>query len=107
MVQGISSTGLFGGSFSQKYCSGIFFGYAPILDVGSLCSRQCSVRREPTYLFLTTRVCCNGWAGGSLDPVGRGSRDLTRKTVDAVRVLAEMGRINARQKGLLLADVIR
>lgn len=37
----------------------------------------------------------------------RGSRDLTRKTVDAVRVLEEMGRINEGEKSLLLADVIR
>lgn len=37
----------------------------------------------------------------------RGSRDLTRKTVDAVRVLAEMGRIGEGEKSLLLADVIR
>lgn len=37
----------------------------------------------------------------------RESRDLTRKTVDAVRILADMGRINEKEKGMLLADVIR
>eukprot|EP00752_Nemacystus_decipiens_P006042 g5454.t1 len=37
----------------------------------------------------------------------RESRDLTRKTVDAVRILADMGRISDREKGVLLADVIR
>eukprot|EP00903_Cladosiphon_okamuranus_P020127 g18481.t1 len=37
----------------------------------------------------------------------RESRDLTRKTVDAVRILADMGRINDKEKGMLLADVFR
>ncbi|CAN0225480.1 unnamed protein product [Pylaiella littoralis] len=45
--------------------------------------------------------------GGAGEAALRQSRDLTRKTVDAVRVLAEMGRIDDKEKGLLLADVIR
>ncbi|CAB1113823.1 unnamed protein product [Ectocarpus sp. CCAP 1310/34] len=50
-----------------------------------------------------------GKAGGDGDGEAalKGSRDLTRKTVDAVRVLAEMGRIGEEEKSLLLADVIR
>ncbi|CAM9522269.1 unnamed protein product [Scytosiphon promiscuus] len=37
----------------------------------------------------------------------RHSRDLSRKTVDALRVLADMGRISDGEKTVLLADVIR
>lgn len=56
----------------------------------------------------STDACpCSYFVPTFLFGVIRESRDLARKTVEAVRVLADMGRINQKEKGLLLADVIR